>query len=939
MAEVIATFAAISSIVQILDFSARLVSCTRDILKNPSLSSTEQGNLAQLAETYKSITNQFAGYPDRQPSSEEQAVFRLQKECHEEAESLISSLEKLKISPGVTGIRKAKDGAKKVFLAFRERNELQRRHQNLEELNGLLGTSLLQLLLSRNEEQSKRVVSSLQNFEDMSDEMKVSKLNKGLNAIHRHILQSLSFGDMDTRVDTIGLAYPQTYVWAVQSEELGLKTWLESGNGIFWISGKAGSGKSTLMKCLARSIQTRKLLGSWANPATHSLTTTLFAFWYLGSSLQKSIEGLLRTILFSILDQVPALSAIAFPGLYDSISAPQRPSLWSCDALLEALQTVIRAASSTQRKFCFFIDGLDEYSGNQSRLIRLLNTLITTANVKLCVASRPWNAFRNAFESKVPSIQLEDLTRNDIRLYVEGSIGDEWSTARVSYGLWDEAQGDSNCIARARDKRHDGQLLDLVHAIVNKAEGVFLWVYLVVQSLASGLAEGDPIHMLRHRVDQCPSDLGEYFESILERVDKVYKIQTFQALKLACLHVEDKWAVDQSSWIDFWCLSRHRLGLLDERFLDNFEPEEVSESQLARMFNETRAFISASCKDLLHLRNMHSPWKPWGKVQFLHRTVHEYLSHHMVDFRSNMDLQVPDLYHTKRVLHLLSLARLKVIPECEDFNDRLDLIGYTATEMHHTPVDTYLVDTFESIINFHMMQYVGSKNICPFETRESFYWDFISIDLVELFVCFEKYTHVLGFLSAYVNEESSIKERCNHVPQDIILASLGLGSLRQFGIDSIHIPLIEALFEFGDILYIRITEPNGREYSIWEKFLLQWACSDKSLDLRHIWEVTKVFLVKKVPLHTTFHVAGSGRTDVGFEVEYEAKQFIKERIPSAWLSEVTNPCLLTECGHKPGAGHRTSDLKRGHAETLTETWKKRCKWDHRSEEGLSLDSR
>jgi hypothetical protein len=675
----------------------------------------------------------------------------------------------------------------------------------------------------------------------MSDEMKVSKLDKGLNAIHRHILQSLSFGDMDTRVDTIGHAYPQTYVWAVESEELGLKTWLESGSGIFWISGKAGSGKSTQMKCLARSNQARKLLESWAHPATHSLTTTLFAFWYLGSSLQKSIEGLLRTILFSILDQVPALSAVAFPDLYGGITAPQRSSQWSCDALLEALQTVIRASSSTQRKFCFFIDGLDEYSGNQSRLIRLLKTLIITANVKLCVASRPWNAFRNAFENKVPSIQLEDLTRNDIRLYVEGSIGDEWSAARVSYGFWDEAQGDSNCIALARNKRHDGQLLDLVDAIVNKAEGVFLWVYLVVKSIASGLAEGDPTSMLRHRVDQCPSDLGEYFESILERVDKVYKIQTFQALKLACLHVEHEWSMQLSSWIDFWFLSQDMFGLRDERFSDNIEPQLISESRMIQMLNETRAFISASCKDLLHLRNFEDPKEPWVKVQFLHRTVHEYLYHHMVEFRSNMDLQVPGIYQNQRVLHLLSLARLKVLAEPEDLEERLDRFDRTVLSLLHEQnahVDEHLITLFESTVTFHAMR------------MESFYADYMTIDVVEPLICFKKYTHVLCFLSAYINEHQSFAQASHEEAENIILASLGLGLFVQFGMDSIHIPLVETLLEFRDIFDICITESNGRKYSIWEKFLHQWACSDKSLDLRHIWEVAKVFLAKKVPLHT-----------------------------------------------------------------------------------------
>lgn len=121
MAEVIATFAAISSIVQIVDSTARLVSCTREILKDPSRSSTEQKKLSQLAETYKALTREFVSCPDHQSSSEEQAVFRLQRECHEEAEKLINSLEKLKISPDVTGVRKAKEGAKKGFLAVRRK--------------------------------------------------------------------------------------------------------------------------------------------------------------------------------------------------------------------------------------------------------------------------------------------------------------------------------------------------------------------------------------------------------------------------------------------------------------------------------------------------------------------------------------------------------------------------------------------------------------------------------------------------------------------------------------------------------------------------------------------------------------------------------------------------------------------------------------------------
>ena len=72
-------------------------------------------------------------------------------------------------------------------------------------------------------------------------------------------------------------------------------TWLRNGNQVFHISGKAGSGKSTLMKLLLDHPRTREELKRWAGEK--QLVFAHFFFWRSGDKLQRSLEGLYRSIL------------------------------------------------------------------------------------------------------------------------------------------------------------------------------------------------------------------------------------------------------------------------------------------------------------------------------------------------------------------------------------------------------------------------------------------------------------------------------------------------------------------------------------------------------------------------------------------------------------------------------------------------------------------
>ena len=60
--------------------------------------------------------------------------------------------------------------------------------------------------------------------------------------------------------------------------------WLEHGDGVYWINGKAGSGKSTLMRFITNELLMTKALHKWINGS--DLMVSSFFFWNPGTVLQ-----------------------------------------------------------------------------------------------------------------------------------------------------------------------------------------------------------------------------------------------------------------------------------------------------------------------------------------------------------------------------------------------------------------------------------------------------------------------------------------------------------------------------------------------------------------------------------------------------------------------------------------------------------------------------
>lgn len=127
------------------------------------------------------------------------------------------------------------------------------------------------------------------------------------------ILSSLRAPERDRRLEQINQRIGDTFNWAYDDSSVGLTKWLQKGTGIFWINGKPASGKSTLMKYLHQDPRTHELLRARGLQSRARLTIASFFFHHRGTLMQKSFEGLLRSLVTQILEQERPLFRLLYP--------------------------------------------------------------------------------------------------------------------------------------------------------------------------------------------------------------------------------------------------------------------------------------------------------------------------------------------------------------------------------------------------------------------------------------------------------------------------------------------------------------------------------------------------------------------------------------------------------------------------------------------------
>lgn len=425
------------------------------------------------------------------------------------------------------------------------------------------------------------------------------------------ILQMLRYREMDHRAEQVKEAHRSTFEWIWQEPEDEHHRWqnfsnfLRDDTGLFWITGKPGAGKSTLMKYLSQDPRTKQLLGSPSiiDTSDSELVCAEFFFWNSGTPMQMSREALLRTLLHESLKNCEEQFAIIFPDLWEAYNLLRAnpPDDWMWSELVEAFRRLLKTPG---KRFFFLIDGLDEFSNNNSDLVELADFLKSIAqldNVKICVSSRPWVVFEDAFKS-TPSLKIEELTFKDIKSYVEDRFSQNPGYKNLTI---DEP----------------AYISVLAQNITDKSNGVFLWVTLVVNSLLFGITEGDSVEDLESKLTAFPADLEDFFSKMLRGGDPDHITQACQIYrKFQCWH---NYHADLYSTHDFTLMQMYMADLqgVEDVLQAPLRPFTLEEE--APKLERMKRRLNSRCKGLLESQETGSSNDPF--ISWIHRTAADYV--------------------------------------------------------------------------------------------------------------------------------------------------------------------------------------------------------------------------------------------------------------------------------------------------------------------------
>ncbi|KAJ3545041.1 hypothetical protein NM208_g2714 [Fusarium decemcellulare] len=379
---------------------------------------------------------------------------------------------------------------------------------------------------------------------------------------------------------------------------------------IYWICGKPGSGKSTLMKFIAsEKSPTKQYLKKWKQNAQ------IFShfFWLAGSEMQHSLKGFLCSLVHQILSRDESAALRCFR----SNTSKLHHTDWS-PAELESL--LIDLTRRDGKAYFIVIDGLDEVSpkDTQNALIQLIKKL-EHPQVKFCLSSRSEGVLKTL--ERYPTLPMHEFIKEDIKKYTQKT-------------LQKANPGGYNAVA----------LKDFTNTVVENADGVFLWVYLVVNSLVQGFHNGDSEEVLFERLQDTPKDLTALYLDMLKRCKadpKSYKKGLSRVINTMLCATDFEWDRPEGSR-RLECLEYDRISVFElmattnEQFLEQYlhqNRKDIPLEHVNKLCGGMQKSVEAWSSGLLKVaaeeeyqrRFPNSVTFADKTVRFIHRTARDFL--------------------------------------------------------------------------------------------------------------------------------------------------------------------------------------------------------------------------------------------------------------------------------------------------------------------------
>ncbi|KAL2210126.1 hypothetical protein CC79DRAFT_1365534 [Sarocladium strictum] len=335
----------------------------------------------------------------------------------------------------------------------------------------------------------------------------------------RSLRPSLTFDRIQWRERAIEDAHDGTCSWVLETPQS--EQWMaqaEWQHGLLWIKGHAGAGKSTIMKFAVEHAR---------DAANQGLVLPHFFNARGIDPLEYSTEGMYRTLLVWLLDELPAKALEDLEKRYGRHTVGE----WAIPELVRLLKATIKLLGHVP--LTFYIDALDECDTEEVRMmLRVFRDMVKQGwsaghQIRVCFASRPY-----------PQITFPDAIFLDLSLQ-EQHIQDivRYIDDHLYIGDSEQAQAIQSQLRR-------------------KAAGVFMWTVLVVSILNNEYDTGN-LADLESRLDEIPAGLHDLFAYTLDRYPK-----DRDAL-LACFRLVLFWRVKLGAETIWWAVQL-ALGHKDE---------------------------------------------------------------------------------------------------------------------------------------------------------------------------------------------------------------------------------------------------------------------------------------------------------------------------------------------------------------------------------------
>ncbi|KAI5839413.1 hypothetical protein DFP73DRAFT_460268, partial [Morchella snyderi] len=402
-------------------------------------------------------------------------------------------------------------------------------------------------------------------------------------------LRSLAF--QNTRYERISPHQEHTFGWLWQTKEyLSWNTDKQAAPGLLLIEGKPGSGKSTLMRYIKENL-------------VHAIKDPIIGdFFYSarGGTEERSHFNMLKVVMHRILEADENFF-VYFQTFYRQIREDKRID-WTLVDLQQIMENIFTVHPLPSTIYCI-LDAMDESDNtnrNRIEIIQYFDKLLNISqrnemgpSLKMVVGSRPINELGDDDLSEaICRISLQERTRMDIKKY---------TTTRLDEKVfW-------KCDKALRD--------EFVDYILATADGVFLWVRLVIDELEQRVRNGSRVNVLLGLLKSLPKDLKSFYEHIFEQL---------------------KGGMDGGDLTDGGrilglCLFSHRaielvelcdaLALLDTSNKEGDKPDPVGWERGRCV--DTRSFVTHCVGGLVDIKDGRNGF---AVAQLMHQTVREFLT-------------------------------------------------------------------------------------------------------------------------------------------------------------------------------------------------------------------------------------------------------------------------------------------------------------------------